>query len=200
MPLPIYIRGNASVSDVRNRIVQDFLQTDSQLLVMCDDDVIPPDNALVNLIDGTHKFDVVAGVCLIVRPGTTHLPNVFTYRKGKGGYDIDMRVFGNHGLIQVDAVGTGLIAVQRRVLEDKHLKAPFAAQYSKDGVMDVGEDLTFCRRASARGYKIAVDMDVFCEHHVETHTNALALAYSNHIEYALGQEKEHGRMASSLPQ
>lgn len=187
VPLPHYMRGNASVSDVRNRIVQHFLGTDGEVLIMCDDDVVPPDHTLHNLQEALRDYPIVSGVCLIVRPGTFHLPNVFS--RTKEGWGINHAVFGQTGLVETDGVGTGLIAIHREVLENKYIRAPFGSTYDRNGVMTFGEDLSFCRRVASQGYKIAVDMDIFCEHHVAVHANAIAQAYLGQIEQLLAAQE-----------
>jgi GT2 family glycosyltransferase len=179
IPAVQYAQGNASVADVRNRIVRDFLGLgDSEVLIMVDDDVVPAPN-LLDLLDPIDSGEaaIVGAVVPIVRPGTVHMPSVYRWNKEEQEYEIPREYFMGQGVQRVDAVGTGAIAIHRSVLQG--MDAPFEARYDKRGILNMGEDLNFCRRARRDGHKIAVHFGVFCEHFHHLHGNALAHAYLN---------------------
>ncbi len=173
---PRYVRCTTGVSDARHLIVKDFLASDGDICVMCDDDVVPPElwGQILNPIDEL-KADVVAGVAPIGMEGTIFLPNVFIRDDSLSrGYRLSTDFLRETGVQEVDAVGTGLIAISRRVLLDKRMREPFRADFSGKGT---GEDVQFCKRAKECGYKVAVDFDVWCDHMVEIHANGIANAY-----------------------
>jgi glycosyltransferase involved in cell wall biosynthesis len=174
--LPTYVRGVTGPAEVRNEIVQLFLESGKDVLVMVDDDVIPPRHFLqivIPIIDG--DAEIVAACVPIMRPGTVFLPNLFV-RDGDG-YAPHLEAYQGEGLVEVDAVGTGCIAIARKVLLDNHLKTPFRPKLDKNGVWLMGEDITFCERAKARGHRVRADLNVWCEHLSELHCNSTAMAY-----------------------
>lgn len=68
------------------------------------------------------------------------------------------------GLQEVDAIGTGCFVIARRVLERLAEEAPFQRIYRKDGTVLVGNDLAFCLRAKAAGFRIFAHFDYLCRH------------------------------------
>jgi GT2 family glycosyltransferase len=71
----------------------------------------------------------------------------------RGAYD---------GLQQVDAVGTGCLVIARRVLEA--VKAPFMREFDEHGRATLGNDMAFCRRVTAAGFKVWTHYGYPCEH------------------------------------
>lgn len=170
-----FIQGNASVSSVRNQIVREFLgMKDKELLIMIDDDVIVPENFL-SILQSCDQYDIVGAPCMIVRPGTIHMPNVFWFNKEKGKYEVRKEVYDSTGILECDGVGGGCIAVNRRVFAK--VKKPFDFKTDRDGVIETGEDLRFCERARSQGFSVAADFNVFCEHMQTIHGASLAHAY-----------------------
>lgn len=175
--LPHYEVGNASVADVRNRIVRVFLtQRDEDALVMCDDDIIPPMGAGSIVDFAVDKSAVVAIPCPVVRPGSVVLPNVGS-RDGKGGYAATIADAMKTGIERVEVVGAGFICIPRTILVNHKLRAPFAATYSEGGELTMGEDISFCRRVRKAGYGVYADFDQMCEHVSTLHLSGIASAY-----------------------
>lgn len=174
--LPIYVRGVTGTAEVRNEIVQHFLASEKEVLLMVDDDVVPPRH-LTQIVDHvlSGDTDICAAAVPIIRPDTVFMPNIFN-RNGDG-YDIALDAYQGEGLTYVDAVGTGAIAISRRVLDHHTLRHPFRAKISKHGVWERGEDITFCERARSQGFRVAVDLNVWCEHLTEVHANGVAMSY-----------------------
>ncbi len=172
---PTYVHCNTGVVDARQMITEAFLQSDAEVLVMCDDDIVPPpiwDRIVSHVIQG--RADVCAAVCPIAMENTVFLPNVFQRDDSlPKGYRLSTDFIRLSDLHEVDAVGTGLIAIHRRVLEDKRLKNPWKTSF----VNGMGEDVAFCRRVKAANYQLMVDFDVWCDHYVHFHANSLANAY-----------------------
>ncbi len=170
---PQYIREKLSAANVRNKIVRDFLKTNADALVMCDDDVIPSPGFIDMLV--ACPYDIVgAAVPIAKMPAHPVFINAFDVTD-------DGRIMTTplppNGHKEIDAIGTGLILIHRRVLEDKRMTRPFDQQFDKDGCILVGQDLEFCRRAKAFGYSVGVTMDALTDHYISLHANAVALAY-----------------------
>jgi hypothetical protein len=172
---PSYVHNNTGVVDARQQIVDHFLSTRADVLVMCDDDVVPPanwDRIASHVIQG--RADVCGAVCPVALEGTVLLPNVFRRDDNLSkGYKLSTDFIEMEDLQEVDAVGTGLICIDRRVLEDRKMREPFKASFIKGG----GEDVRFCRRAKDARYRVMVDFDIWCDHRINVDAIGLANAY-----------------------
>lgn len=72
------------------------------------------------------------------------------------------------GLQRVDAIGTGCFLVHRRVFEHPDLpKAPFAREWTGDGLQRKGNDVAFCERVARCGFEIYAHFGYICEHYCE---------------------------------
>ena len=152
----------------RNTIVQDFLKTDCQWLIMMDHDN-PPLNNPLDLI----KFnkDIMCLPTMMWRgidgaDGNEGLAfNV--YRKVKGGWATFV-YDGKNKLFSADRVGTGCILIKRRVLNKMKDQAPFLSDVDKKtGMRVLGEDIMFSDKARKLGYKIWGHWDYVCSHYKE---------------------------------
>ena len=170
---PQYVREKLSAANVRNKIVRDFLKTKADVLVMCDDDVIPSPGFIDNLL--SCPYDVVgAAVPIAKMPQHPVFINAFDVKEDGR---IMTTTLPERGHKQIDAIGTGLILIHRKVLEDKRMTRPFDQQIDKDGCILIGQDLEFCRRVRQFGYTVGVTMDALTDHYISLHANAIALAY-----------------------
>jgi len=172
---PTYVKCTTGVVDARHLIVRTFLKTDWDICVMLDDDIIPPPDwrRLVEHV-AVGKADVCAAVCPVALEGTVFLPNVFLRDDSlEKKYRLSLDYIRETGLQEVDAVGTGMIAIHRRVLTDKAMKDPFKADFTSGA----GEDVSFCYRAKRARYKVCVDFDIWCDHLVQVHANGMANQY-----------------------
>lgn len=80
------------------------------------------------------------------------------------------------GLTEVDAVGSGCMLIARRVIE-KTPKPLFMRQYDKDGVVEMGHDYLFCRKAKSQGFKVWTHFDYPCFHFNELEINEIISAF-----------------------
>lgn len=176
-------QGGVSVSDVRNRIAHGFLHGHADVLVMVDDDVVPNVRFLELLVEQMGRFDVMGGIVMVAKPFQVHKPNVFTNDEHLGWIFADPPPESSP-IVSADAVGTGCIAIKRRVLEK--LPAPFQAVYDRDGMLAYGEDINFCRRAIWAGFKVGANYNCMCEHYDDVYANGLASAYMDLIREVEG--------------
>lgn len=148
------------VDHARNVIVHDFLRTDYTHLMMVDDDIVPPVDALERLL--FHNKDIVAAACPLIGPN----------KKGEltttmNAYNLDVNdqyaIVDSTGLQKVDAVGTGCMMIKREVFESMRV-APFVTEYNADGIKYRGEDLNFCYQANLNSINTYVDFNIKCKH------------------------------------
>jgi len=150
------------ISSNRNRIVKRFKATDNDFLLMLDDDIVPLDNPA----EFVFADKDIIGFPAPVRQAGGQL-NWVAYMKYPDRDDyapIDFaRIDDTVELLKVDVVGTGCILIARRVLET--LKAPFHTDFDEDGILEIGTDFAFCRKAAAAGFEIFTAPQRVCEHH-----------------------------------
>jgi hypothetical protein len=135
----------------RHMIINNFLGTDSDYLLMVDDDVIPRGNPL-DLVE--LDLDIVAMACPVWRPGSTP-PIVLNATPVDGSTVVKPA---DSLLVEVTQASTGGILIARRVLEHPDMVNPFAFQYDERGLTVVDDDATFYRKAREAGFQIWVSL------------------------------------------
>jgi hypothetical protein len=185
--------GRSPVEFARNVLCGTFLQSDCDKLFFIDEDMLP-ESSVVRLLYSDadiisarmYKFDhpnpakgttVGLGLCAMRRLDT-------------GFYRPVTPEIGDPAVQECDAVGTACTVIDRRVIEDRRLWAPniyttvdgdvvdgnemitgreyapniFQYPRAPNGMGIMGEDIDFCERAKALGYRIAVDVNAVCGH------------------------------------
>lgn len=147
----------------RNQIVKDFLAGDWDYLVMLDDDN-PCHRNIFDLLD--LKLPVVGGI-YPARDDYGIMFHVYEMLEEDGKYRFKQYPpkF-REGLKKVDAIGTGLIVIQRWVLEKivGEGLAPFEDIISKDGVSVNSEDMGFCVKCKKLGIDVWAHYDYIGSH------------------------------------
>ena len=144
------------ITNNRNSIVKKFLETDYDYLLMMDADCPPPENVL-ELAD--YDKDIIGAVCFGYLKDML-IPFAMKQNE-RGTYDIIDTEIGN-GVVECDAIGTGVMMIARRVLEN--MPFPFRNEYDPEGLKVKGLDFNFCRRAKKLGYKVWVNTDMLVSH------------------------------------
>jgi len=153
------------VASNRNGIVKRFLVGDADYLLMLDHDQMfhPQQNPLDYVFE---DLDVVGFPTPLWKPDRSPTNpirwNVWL-EDGEGNRTSGTLEEGA-GLVECAAVGTGAILIARRVFEHPDLRAPFLDEWDEDGIRTRGEDLTFCERARAAGFRVYAAMDMPCGH------------------------------------
>jgi hypothetical protein len=153
----LFFPGLLPIDLARNQIVKSFLQTDATHLLMLDDDVIPPRNALEKLLaDGK---DIVSGIYPAHTKdsdGQPQPPAPVAIRDGEPVHGEELE--------QVDYIGGGCLLVRRQVFEA--IDEPwFEFEFTPDhSLMTVSEDVHFCNLAKAQGFGVWADFNVQCGH------------------------------------
>jgi len=144
------------ISYNRNLICKRFLETDFDYLLMIDGDCVPTEN-LLNLAD--YDKDIIGGTCF----GFINNMIVPFCMKQRTDYKYDVIDTDlNNGVVEVDAIGSGVMMIARRVLEN--IPYPFRNEYDPEGIKTKGLDFNFCRRAKELGYKVWCDTDMLVSH------------------------------------
>lgn len=159
-----YEAGRLAVTDVRNRLVQKFLSSPYEVLVMIDDDIIVP-LGILHMLD--RDLDIVGAPYPIIRvENPIPFPCALEYDTAHDTYRTLPDPFGRTGLVKVDAIGTGCMAIARRVLEHPDLQIPFRIGTDEYGQMRMSEDVNFCQLARTAGFGVWADFDQRPDHFV----------------------------------
>lgn len=152
----------APIDHCRNTIVRKFLDTDCTHLMMIDDDIVPPTDALERLL--FHDKDIIGAVCPVIGPNNDNKLEV-TYNAYIADDDdqlIQHTWPNSSDLEEVAMVGTGCIMIKRYVLE--RIPAPFTTEYDDSGIKMTGEDVAFCKKASDEDIEVYADFKLKCKH------------------------------------
>lgn len=169
----------------RNKLVEDFLATDCDILWFLDSDIAPSREVLdLVAVDGD-KWQL-AGACypVFMTPPGGEIPEVVftTYKKNPETGNFTPSNAPKEGKEFVDGLATGCLFIKREVLE-KLEKPYFEFTFDKlDRELKEGEDLGFCRKVHELGYKFYVDYSLVCRHQKTVDlfdVNNYAIQFSN---------------------
>lgn len=152
---------NTLIHNARNEIAQNAVNGGYDYLFFIDSDCAIPADSLKRLYK--QDKDIVAG--MYFQKKYPHLPVIYTQNK-KGTFDIIID-YPKDTLLEVGGVGMGICLIKTSVLV-KLGKNPFEPFAATPGCAAInGEDLAFCKRATARGFKIFVDTSLQAAHCTE---------------------------------
>lgn len=159
--------GHIPHDSARNHCIDQFLQTGDTHLFFLDDDVVPPPDALEQLLAADK--DVISGIY----PSTyydgkkmemSRRNNVFSGTRDDG----ELIEAKGKGVQKIAFAGGGCLLIKRHVVEQL-IEAPlFAFEYNNIGIMTLGEDIYFGKKLAAAGVELYAHFDVQCNHVKET--------------------------------
>lgn len=152
----------------RNRICKAFLESKCDALWFIDSDTMPSENSLELL---RVPADVAAGLYLVHNYNKRgDVPMLWTFYNFSGEKEGTFDPIplppeeSEQPLIECDGLATGCMIIARHVLEDKHMHFEdpqpdgtpvlFKTGRSPAGKCNFTDDLLFCQRARAAGYKL----------------------------------------------
>jgi len=165
------VSGCSVVSRVRNIIVDEFLESQAEHLLMIDSDMTFNADDVFRMLAWSQTKPIVAGVGVARKKEKVYFSSL--------DQDEDNNIIMDRmGLVKVKRVGTGFIMIQRNVFEtmrDAHpewkymdqntgkmLQSFFDFKSTPDGY--VGEDYVFCDRAHEHGFTAWVDPTIKLGH------------------------------------
>lgn len=143
---------------MRNKIAEVAVKDKFDYVLMLDSDMIYPHDIIQRLLD--HKKDIVGGLYFLRRVTGTE-PSIWNKSKVNDKYESIKR---GRGLLEVDFVATGGILIKTEVF--KKIGWPFFKIKYFDGRFKT-EDVYFCEKAKAAGYKLYADTDLVYRHLVK---------------------------------
>lgn len=150
----------------RNAMVEEFLQSEAELLWFLDSDVVPPTD-IFEMVLKKDEWEVAgAPYPVFMTPGGRDRPEiVFTAYKGRTGKGLSCANVPQSGVEYIDGLATGCMFIKRHVFE-KLVKPYFEFRYDKETrTLISGEDLSFCMKVNDLGYKFYVDYSMTCKHY-----------------------------------
>lgn len=142
----------------RNLLTNRFLESDSEWMMTCDSDIIPPMDIL-SMID--ESKDIISPVNFAWK-GSELIPLIMN--KVKTGYQINWKLIkSKNNVLKTDAVGLGCCFIHRRVLE-KLKKPHFEFRYDKKGLLNNDDSFYFCDKVRQIGFNIWVDKRYMTSH------------------------------------
>lgn len=150
LPLML-VRGQSSVvAHARNNCLAAIEQAEAQgnqvtHIFFLDSDVIVPADALKRLVK--HDKDIVAGSYRRRSPPFELMGTTLDHQPAKV----------ETGLLEMERLPTGCMLIKRRVFAN--MMKPYF-RYDVDGEEIITEDVTFCQRARANGFKVWLDVDL----------------------------------------
>jgi hypothetical protein len=164
-----YVVGFPLVDHMRNLQVKRFLEeTDCSHLFILDSDCVPQPGTIQKLLE--FDLPIIASPYFIYQNNQI-VPMVRDKNTDQG--ENQNEPYRQHkplvGLQQCDAVGTSGLLIKREVFET--IPPPyFRFRYDDDGFITRSEDVYFCEKAKAAGYKIYAYCDL-----VQTHIKEIPL-------------------------
>lgn len=170
-----FVRGY-DVATARNNCVLKMLDGGYTHLMLIDNDVTPPKDALANLLEDDR--DVVSGYYAHRNKGNdpTIVTNLckmgeFNYLTQWDGDELRAELAKGNTVIRIHGGGMGCILIKRHVFE--RISYPWYdwVNYRDPNRSMLSEDLYFCERCGAERIKIYADTRVACGHlfrHIQT--------------------------------
>lgn len=167
------LSGCSILPRARNVLVKQFVDSDCTDLLFVDADVIVSPEAIMRLIALSSNKDIVAGT----------YPTRTESKKLLAGLALDQDsnpIFDENGLLQTTVALTGFMLIRRHVITtliEAHPEWTYNVDpvptgrvehalfdFKLDGNRYVGEDIVFCRRAIAEGFKVWIDPMISLPH------------------------------------
>jgi hypothetical protein len=150
----------------RNGIVEDFLASDCDVLWFLDSDIAPPVDVIEFITEHYEQWDLAGlpyPVFMSPSPGERQKAVVCVYEHD--GTAMKAARVPKDGMKFVDGLATGCLFIKRHIFDQ--LERPFF-EFKYDPItrnMVEGEDLGFCRKVNALGYKFLTDFGKVCAHY-----------------------------------
>ncbi len=147
------------LDNARNNAVKMFLEDYYTHLLFIDDDIIPPQNCLRELLAADKE--IIAPLCFTFNHGDDGLlfPQPVAHRYNKEG---KYEPYIGKGIEETDVVTGGMFLVKREVFEK--LERPFYFTYHKNGLVIFSEDFVFSQQCQRLGYKLYTHYNLHCGH------------------------------------
>lgn len=178
------VQCSANISAGRNALVQWFLDSPADWLMMVDTDMVWMPDAIHQLLAvASVDQPIVGGLCFGLEPDTGKVfPTLYDIREDADGEPEFLRYdeYPDNTLMPVMGTGAAFLLLHRKALErirDEGYSAAYPWFQERElGGKRVGEDLTLCMRAAGIGIPVVVHTGVQVGHIKTTAVGAAAHA------------------------
>lgn len=163
------IQSGPLLAEGRNLLVERFLSTTAEWLMMVDTDMVFPLDSVERLLATaeTEQVLVVGGLCFGINQELGMFPTLYRNRDGLPEAMLDIP----DGVVDVTATGAAFVLTHRSVFEDHRIdshhpwfhRRPVPASGNHPGGL-LGEDLSWFWHLSEHGVRVVVDTDVVAGH------------------------------------
>lgn len=148
-----------NIDQVRN-LIADWVVRGYDYLFSVDSDIAFAPDTLKKLL--AHDRDIVSGLYIQRKPGQ-HILEVYEHNAQGGVTNIPYAKIAGRGLVEIASCGFGCVLVRGEVM--RAIPYPHFKYHSAvDHANTISEDVDFCRKALAQGFKIWADTTVQCRH------------------------------------
>jgi len=148
-----------NIDQVRN-LIADWVVKGFDYLFSVDSDIAFPPDTLKKLL--AHDRDVVSGLYIQRKPGQ-HILEIYEANDHGGVSNIPYGKLKGRNLVEVQGCGFGCVLVKAEVM--RSIGYPQFKYYSAlDHRHTVSEDVDFCKKALAKGFRIWADPTIKCRH------------------------------------
>lgn len=148
-----------NIDQVRN-LIADWVVKGFDYLFSVDSDIAFPPDTLKKLL--AHDRDVVSGLYIQRKPGQ-HILEIYEANDHGGVSNIPYGKLKGRNLVEVQGCGFGCVLVKAEVM--RTIGYPQFKYYSAlDHRHTVSEDVDFCKKALAKGFRIWTDPTIKCRH------------------------------------
>ena len=148
-----------NIDQVRN-LIADWVVKGYDYLFSVDSDIAFAPDALKKLL--AHDKDMVTGLYIQRKPGQ-HILEAYEHNQTGGVANIPYGKIAGMGLVEIASCGFGCVLVKAhvmRAIEYPHFKYHSAIDHKNT----ISEDVDFCKKALAKGFKIWADTTIHCRH------------------------------------
>ena len=149
----------APLDNARNLAVKDFLEGYWDRFFHCDNDIVPPENCITELLKVDK--DIIAPLCFTIKHDDDNTPFTIPVAM-KYDENHQYRPYYGKGIEEVDAMTGGAFLIKREVFEK--IDRPFAFTYHKNGIVEYSEDFYFSQQCQKLGYKLYTHFGIVTKH------------------------------------
>jgi FkbM family methyltransferase len=148
-----------NIDQVRN-LIASWAINGYDYLFSVDSDIVLPKDCLVKML--SHDVDIVSGLYIQRKP-EEHILEIYRSNDSGGVSNIPYSELPLNSLIPIDGCGFGCVLIKSNVFAEVGYPQ-FKYHSALDHRYTVSEDVDFCKKSAARGFKLFADTSIHCEH------------------------------------
>ena len=148
-----------NIDQIRN-LIADWTVKGYDYLFSVDSDISFASDTLAKML--AHDVDVVSGLYIQRKPGQ-HILELYEHNNRGGVTNIDYAKIKDRGLVEIAGCGFGCCLIKKTVMQQVGYPQ-FEYHSALDHSNTISEDVDFCRKALAKGFRIFADTTIQCEH------------------------------------